>query len=281
MPQVNANGLKLYFTEAGSGTPLVFVHEFAGDYRSWEPQVRYFARRYRCIAYNARGYPPSQTPTDPDLYSQQHARDDLLGLLDGLGLNRAHIVGLSMGSFAALHAALSQPERVLSLVLAGTGYGALAERPFAAEALALAERIEQEGVAGVAGDYTVTPARLPFKRKDPRGWQEFTTQFAHHSTEGSVLTLRGCQARRPGFDQLESQLRAMSVPVLVIAGDEDQASLEPSLFLQRVIPSAALAVLPKSGHTLNLEEPQLFNTLIQGFLTSVELNRWEVSAASG
>src|SRR5450432_463493 len=104
MPFANArDGARLYFEETGSGTPIVFVHEFAGDYRSWEPQVRHFSRRYRCITYNARGYPPSDVPADVERYSQASARDDILCVLDGLGINRAHVVGLSMGGFATLH----------------------------------------------------------------------------------------------------------------------------------------------------------------------------------
>lgn len=278
MPQASTNGVKLYYVEAGSGDPIVFVHEFAGDYRSWEPQVRYFSRRYRCIAYNARGYPPSLVPANPADYSLEHARDDLLGLLDSLALNQAHLVGLSMGSFTALHAALAAPDRVRSLVLAGTGYGALPEghQAFVDGALATADRIEEEGIASVTAEYAVGPFRLPLKRKDPRGWQEFSTALAHHSSEGMAYTLRGCQAKRPGFTELEAELQACRVPMLVVAGDEDGPSLAASLYLKRTVPSAALCLLPKSGHTLNLEEPLLFNTVVQEFLTTVEAKRWEI-----
>ena len=278
MPQANANGIKLYYMEAGSGDAVVFVHEFAGDYRSWEPQVRYFSRRYRCVAFNARGYPPSATPTAIDDYSQQHACDDIAGVMNHLGLERAHIVGLSMGSFAALHFGLAYPNRARSLVLAGTGYGALPEQQaqFASQAEAFAARIEAEGIATVTTDYAVQPYRLPFKRKDPRGWQEFATQLAHHSSEGAVYTLRGVQSTRPPFTDFEPQLKQLSVPVLIIAGDEDSPSLDASLYLKQVMPSAALAVLPKTGHTLNLEEPDRFNTLVQDFFTTVDSKRWEI-----
>ena len=98
-----ADGVKLYYEEAGSGTPILFVHEFAGDYRSWEPQVRYFSRRYRCITYSARGYLPSEVPEGLEHYSQEHWREDVRSMLEGLKLPKAHIVGLSMGAFATLH----------------------------------------------------------------------------------------------------------------------------------------------------------------------------------
>ena len=280
MPQADAQGVKLYFTDTGSGAVVVFVHEFAGDYRSWEPQIRYFSRRYRCIAYNARGYPPSTVPTAVDGYSQDHARDDIGALLQHLDVPKAHIVGLSMGSFAALHFGLKYPDKVSSLVLAGTGYGALDDdhEQFADDACVLAERIEQEGIAMVANDYAQTSARLPFKHKDPRGWRDFVNQLAHHSAEGAALTLRGYQAKRPAFTELEPQLRQSQLPVLIMAGDEDRPSLAGSLYLKHTMPYAALCVLPQSGHTLNLEEPALFNRVIQDFFSTVDSGRWVMQA---
>src|SRR5204862_7903418 len=103
----------LYYEEAGAGTPVVFVHEFAGDYRSWEPQVRYFSRRYRCIAFNARGYPPSEVPEDFGRYSQERSCDDIRDVLDQLKIQKAHIVGLSMGGFATLHFGMAHGKRAL------------------------------------------------------------------------------------------------------------------------------------------------------------------------
>src|SRR5882724_6950562 len=103
MPLASVDGVKLYYEEAGQGLPLVFVHEFAGDYRSWRPQVQFFSRRYRAIAYNARGYPPSDVPEDPKAYSQDRAAEDIRGFLDALGIKKAHVCGLSKGGYATLH----------------------------------------------------------------------------------------------------------------------------------------------------------------------------------
>ena len=116
---VTDDGVTLHAEETGQGEPLLFVHEFAGDHRSWEPQVRFFSAAYRCVTYAARGYPPSDVPTDPAAYSQERAVADAIAVLDGLGIGRAHVVGLSMGGFTALHLALGHPERVLSAVVAG------------------------------------------------------------------------------------------------------------------------------------------------------------------
>ena len=120
MPMLTTDdGVELYYEEAGAGTPIVFAHEFAGDHRSWEPQMRHFSRRYRCIAYNARGYTPSDVPEDVERYSQARARDDIRAALDALEIERAHIVGLSMGAFATLHFGMAYGPRALSLTVAG------------------------------------------------------------------------------------------------------------------------------------------------------------------
>jgi pimeloyl-ACP methyl ester carboxylesterase len=270
------DGVELNVEETGSGFPVLFVHEFAGDHRSWEPQVRAFSRRYRCITYDARGYPPSDVPSEAIAYSQARAAADVVAVLDGLGIDRAHVVGLSMGGFATLHLGLRHPERARSLVVAATGYGAQPERreAFRTESEAIADAFAQEGAAEVAKRYSVGPARVQFQNKDPRGWAEFAAQLGEHSSEGSALTMRGVQAVRPSLYDLTDELRALDVPTLIVTGDEDEGCLEPSLMLKRTIPVSGLAVVPQTGHTLNLEEPELFNALLARFFADVEHGRW-------
>jgi pimeloyl-ACP methyl ester carboxylesterase len=270
------NGVQLAYEECGQGTPLVFVHEFAGEARSWEPQVRFFARRYRTVAYNARGYPPSEVPDDPAAYSQQQAADDIRGLLDALGLAKAHVCGLSMGGYATLHFGLSYPERALSLVVAGCGYGSVAgdREAFQRDAELTAGRFEQEGMAAVADMYSRGPARVQFLDKDPRGWQEFRDLLAAGSARGHALTLRGVQLTRPSVFELGDRLEKLEVPTLIMTGDEDDPCLEPGLYMKRKIPAAGLVVIPKSGHTINLEEPDVFNRTVLDFLTAVDQGRW-------
>lgn len=272
------DGIELYYEEAGEGTPMVFVHEFAGDYRSFEPQMRHFARRYRCIAFNARGYSPSQVPEVVAAYSQDRARDDILAVLDGLSIARAHIVGISMGSLATLHFGLHYPDRALSLVLGGCGYGALAseQEQFRSESASFAQRIEAEGMENVAADYGSGPARVQFENKDPRGFAEFVAMLAEHSSLGSTNTLRGVQMNRPSIYDLEESLAELKVPALIMAGDEDEPCLDASLYLKRTIPSAGLTFLPKTGHALNLEEPNLFNRLVDDFAHQVDAGRWHL-----
>jgi pimeloyl-ACP methyl ester carboxylesterase len=238
--------------------------------------MRRFARRYRCIAYNARGYPPSDVPEAVEAYSQDRARDDILAVLDGLSIERAHIVGISMGSLAALHFGLHYADRALSLVLAGCGYGALqsAREQFRSEARDFAARIEAEGMRSVAPDYGSGPSRVQLENKDPRGFAEFVAMLTEHSSLGSVNTLRGVQMERPSVYDLEESLAVLEVPALIMAGDEDEPCLDASLFLKRAIPSAGLAFLPKTGHALNLEEPDLFNRLVGDFVHQVDAGRW-------
>ena len=191
------DGVKLFYEEEGEGEALVFVHEFAGDYRSWEPQIRFFSRRYRCVVYNARGYPPSDVPEDGTLYSQDRARLDILAVINHCGGDKAHDCGLSMGGFATLHFGLHHPDRALSLVVAGCGYGAEKDKQeqFKEEAEASATFIEQSSSNEFANHYSEGPTRVQFMNKDPRGWAEFRTQLAEHSAKGSVLTMRGVQAQ--------------------------------------------------------------------------------------
>ncbi len=274
MPKADVGGVSLYYEEVGSGRPLVFVHEFAGDCWSWQPQVRFFARRYRTIAFNARGYPPSDVPSDPGAYSQRQAADDIRRVLDHLAIPRAHVVGLSMGGYATLHFGLNHPDRALSLVVAGAGYGSDDRERHRVDTELVARRLEAEGMAAVADFYSRGPTRVQFLEKDPAGWQEFRDRLAAGSAQGHALTLRGVQMLRPSIFDLGEAMAKLEVPTLIMTGDEDEPCLEPALYMKRAIVTSGLVVLPKSGHAINLEEPDLFNRAVLDFLTAVDTGRW-------
>jgi pimeloyl-ACP methyl ester carboxylesterase len=270
------DGVGLHVEEAGAGTPIVFVHEFAGDHRSWEQQLRYFAHSYRAITYSARGYPPSDVPEDPAKYSQERAARDILAVMDGLGIDKAHVVGLSMGGFATLHFGLMFPERALSLTVAGCGYGAekAKNEQFRDEANASAEKLRGEGMKAYAEVYAHGPTRVQFENKDPRGFAEFKEMLGEHSADGSALTQLGVQRERPSLYDLEDRLKAMRTPMLIMTGDEDWPCLLPNIYLKEIVPTAALYVMPNAGHTINLEEPAAFNREVHDFIAKVDAGRW-------
>jgi pimeloyl-ACP methyl ester carboxylesterase len=269
-------GVKLFFEETGNGIPIVFVHEFADDYRSWLPQVRFFSRRYRCITFNARGYPPSDVPEDQDQYSQVIAADDIAAVMRHVGITQAHIVGISMGGFAVLHFGIRHAAMARSLTVAACGYGAAYDQreQYAADSEMLAAEYDKIGAAAMAKMYANGAYRQQFKIKDPSGWAEFRDTLAEHSAKGAALTMRGVQKRRPSLYDLENELQKVKTPTLIISGDEDDWCLEPSLYLKRTIPASGLWIVPKTGHTINLEEPTAFNMQLSEFFVMVESKRW-------
>ena len=279
MPHASTDdGAKLYFEETGTGTPIVFVHEFAGDLRSWEPQLRHFGQRYRAIAYNARGYPPSDVPESVSAYSQNRAADDIAAILDHLGLAKAHIVALSMGGFATLHFGFRHAHRALSLTVAGCGYGAdpAVRDSFREEGANTVAFIRDHGMQAFADRYAYGPTRVQFQNKDPRGFAEFARQLAEHSALGSMNTQLGVQRERPSLYHLTDQMNALTTPTLILTGDEDWPCLAPGILMKQNIPTAALAVMPNCGHGINLEDPDQFNHIVGTFLTQVDANRWPI-----
>jgi pimeloyl-ACP methyl ester carboxylesterase len=279
MPYLTArDGVRLYYEEAGSGTPVVFVHEYAGDYRTWEPQMRHFSRLHRCVTFSQRGYPPSDVPGDPARYGQTIARDDVLALMDALAIEKAHVVGHSMGAYTALHVGLAAPARCLSVVAAGCGWGSLPDPKRREEMKALAvetgRMFAEEGIAKAAATYADAPMRQAFKNKDPRGYAEFARMLSEHSSEGHALTMFNLQLKRPTLWEMEADLRSFSPPLLVIVGDEDEPCLEGSLFLKRIVPTAALLVMPRTGHNVPTEEPAAFNAALAELFAASEAGRW-------
>ncbi len=276
MPHVDSAGVRLYYEEAGAGHPVVFVHEFCADLRFWEGQVRALSREYRCVAYNARGYPPSDVPVEVADYDWTRHVDDLRAVLDALEIERAHLVGLSMGAYTALQFALREPQRVSALAFCSGGAGSLpagaARDP--AEFIAAAERLLADGMPASARALALGPTRIQLREKDRRGWEQSIAWLAEHSAEGSSRTMRGFQARRPSLYDAHDALRAMTVPTLLVVGDEDDPIIELNVFLKRTIPRCGLWMVPRTGHAVNLEEPGAYNQALREFFGSVERGGW-------
>lgn len=275
MPYVQSDGARLYYETAGSGTPIVFAHEFSGDLWSWEKQIQHFSRRYYCVAFNARGYPPSDVPTTPALYSHRQAVDDVAAVMRHLNLEKAHIVGCSMGSRTTLDFGLRYPQMAMSLTMIGIGSGGdPRQADFKEKAEARAKLYEEAGLAEVLKGLCEAPNRILLKRKNPRAFAEFGQRFMKHSAQGNALVTRQVMAQRPSLFSMEKELSAMTVPGLVVVGDEDGGAVEAGLFLKEASRAIRLAVAPATGHLVNLEEPDLLHRLIEDFFALVESKAW-------
>jgi len=238
--------------------------------------MRFFSGRYRAITFSARGYLPSDVPDSPQAYSQDLQVEDLKGLLDALRIDQAHICGLSMGSYTTLLFGSKYPDRARSLTIAGSGYGSGKNRQeFHQRVAEIADQMLQGGMKAVSEGYTQGAARVQLQNKNPRAWEEFRRQFEEHSAKGSAFTFLGVQRQRPSITDLGDQLQKMTPPVLIILGDEDELGIEGSFFMKRNIPRAGLEVFPRSGHVVNLEEPERFNRSVLDFITAVDAGRWE------
>jgi pimeloyl-ACP methyl ester carboxylesterase len=272
--QAEINGVSLFYEDTGHGYPIIFSHEFAGDHRSWEPQVRFFSRTYRCITLNHRGYPPSSVPKDPAAYSQDNMIEDLAGLAHHLGIDQALWIGYSMGAQGVLMLSMRYPALCRATVVVGCGSGSVDHAAFAANAEDNARLLLERGAAHLVENTGSAATRAAYRQKDPRGWAEFCSQLGEHSALGSALTYLGVQRLRPTVMQLGSELRQLRVPTLLVIGDQDEACVDANIFIRRQCSTAGLVVFPRTGHTVNLEEPDLFNDIVVRFLNSVEHNRW-------
>ncbi|MGB7617640.1 MAG: alpha/beta hydrolase [Pseudolabrys sp.] len=279
MPHITArDGTRLYYEEAGSGSPVIFVHEYAGDHRSWEMQMRFFSRAHRCITYSQRGYPPSDVPSDGAKYSQDIARDDVVAVMDSLKVDKAHVVGHSMGAYTALHVGIHAPARCISVVAAGCGWGSTPDVKKREEMKVLAAEVgkmfAEEGIASAAAKYADAPMRQAQKNKDPRGYAEFARMLSEHSAEGHAQTMFNLQLKRPTLWEMETALKKLSVPLLIIVGDEDEPCIDGSVFLKRTAPTAGLLVIPRTGHNVPTEEPAAFNAALADLFAAAEAGRW-------
>jgi pimeloyl-ACP methyl ester carboxylesterase len=274
MPTARLNGADIYYEEHGEGFPLVFCHEFAGDCRSWDPQVDYFARRYRVITWNYRGYPPSAVPGDLSAYSNDQLIADLKSLLDHLGVRQAHVAGLSMGGNLAMNFAFTHPGYCRSAVIASAGTGTTGRQRFEEDVQRLVAALRRDGWPVVAQEYAMRASRMQLLRKNPQGWERFKLQLSQHSAEGSAFTQLGVQLARKTVFELQERIHTIACPALIVVGDEDEACIEPGLFMKREIPSAGLVMLPQAGHMVNLEEPAVFNAALAEFFAQVEHGKW-------
>lgn len=281
MPFATVNGVELFYEAVGEGQPLIFCHEFASDMRAWHQQIHWFSRNFRCISYNFRGYPPSSVPSEPAAYAHDELVTDLRGLLEHLGIDRANVVGVATGGGVALNFAIRHPELVQSLVVVGAGAGSVDREAWVAAARTLSADIARDGMDALVDNIERAPQRQALRLKDPMSWAEFIRNMRELSPLGcSLIMAEALIGRKPLFD-LEAEIAALPMPVLVAVGDRDIRGFDTSIFVSRTAPHGALCVFPFSGHLLPVEEPALFNAVVGDFLAAVTCGRWRGWRAGG
>jgi pimeloyl-ACP methyl ester carboxylesterase len=272
MPKAKtADGFSHYYEVHGAGPPIVLVHELGGTHASFHFQVDAWSPRFTCITFNARGYPPSDVPPERSSYSQDIAASDIGAVMDAAGLADAHLVGVSMGAASVLQFALRHPSRARSIAPCSIGSGS-DEPPGAYQTTmeAQADFAEKAGGKALAEHMLQSPSRIRLKDKNPAEYRKFIDQLAGVSPLGIANTMRGVQARRPPIYAHKERVAALSVPTLIVVGDEDAPCIKPSHFLRDTIPRARLEIISKCGHLVNIEEPAIFNPTVLGFIEACE-----------
>jgi len=274
MPIANLNDVDIYYEDDGIGTPVIFLHEYCADLRSWDEVAGALSHGFRCIRPNFRGYPPSTTSSDSANYSSDLLVGDLEALLLYLNIKRAHIVGVATGGGIALNLAIRRPDLVDSLVLIGLGAGSNDREQWLTGAGALAKAIAEEGIPALVKNMLAAPQRQALKLKNPIAWEKFIQGLGGLSQVGMSLTMTNVlMARRP-LQDLVAEICEITVPTLVVLGDQDAPAFESCLFLRRSIKNSALYVLPLTGHMVPVEEPAQLSAALDHFLTAIDKGRW-------
>ena len=260
---VSAGALPTAYDDVGTGQPVVFLHGFPLDRRMWAPQTEALAAQARCIAPDLRGFgeTPLATPLAPPLSMEQYA-DDVAALLDALAVERATVVGLSMGGYVAFALWRRHPERVRALVLADTRAGADTDE-VRDRRRALAELARARGSQAVADLQIEGLVGKSTRRDRPEVVRHLHEMLASASVDAIVGALTAMMTRPDSRDLLPT----ISVPTLVVVGDED--ALTPpkeARAMQEAIRGSRLAVIPAAGHVSNFESPDEFNAQLRAFL---------------
>lgn len=259
--ETTLNGAQIHYERAGAGFPVVFLHAGVADSRMWEPQVSGFAKHFDVVRPDKRGFGSSELP--PMSWSPV---EDLLALINGLGLKPAHLVGCSMGGALAIDFALDHPDRISKLVLVGSALGGFTFRPEHAQVFA------EAAAARRAGDMVALNEAMLYLFLDgpnrPRGYVAEPLRTLFLDMNG--IAVRADQASAPTKDldpPAIGRLHEITAPTLVVVGDKDAPTvLEAAALLTDSIPNAQKAVIHDAAHLPNLEHPEEFNRLVLDFL---------------
>jgi pimeloyl-ACP methyl ester carboxylesterase len=266
VPLAHLNGNDLFYNAHGQGRPLVLVHGFGVTSRFWDETVRALDGRYRLIVYDARGHGQSGVPEDLAAYDESVFVDDLRALLDHLQIERAAVCGMSMGGNITLRFGIAYPKRLNGLIVGAPGTGSDDARAWRRRSEILGRVLRERGLDSFAEAVLTSPPVARFVAQGPEARAWLREQLTSHSAEGLIRTVLGEQATRPVIYDLEDQIRAFTVPLLVIVGEHDEASIKASRFVAEHAPNAELAIMPGAGHLTNLEQPAAFAALVDAFL---------------
>ncbi|MCG8360275.1 MAG: alpha/beta hydrolase [Kiloniellales bacterium] len=273
MPLIAADdAVRLFCSDEGEGVPILFAHEFGGDWRSWDLQAGAFAKRFRCIRYCARGFLPSDVPAEVARYGQERATADLAGLVETLGLGRFHLVGCSMGSYTSLMYALSNAEHLASLTLVGCSTGARSDDErldYRRDLQRQLDLLEAEGGEGAVAWLEADSAYRRLAEKVPTAWQAYKERLRHQSVAGARRTLSSLHWHRRSLWTLERALGGLAVPTLLIQGEEDHPLVRATgAYLAATLPVAKTITVPATGHLVQIEEPGLFEAELSAHIAA-------------
>lgn len=253
MPVASLNGINIYYEDHGSGFPLVMTHGYSSSSRAWAGQIPEVTQRYRLITWDMRGHGQTDSPEEQEAYNEANTVEDLYQLLKLLGVERAVIGGLSLGGYMSLAFHLAHPEMVQALLLCDTGPGYRNDQARATwneTAFRTASRYEERGLDALGRSAEVQAARS-----------------THRSAAGLAKAARGMLAQ---FDaRVINSLEQIAVPTLLIVGANDQAYLNPIDYMEKKIPGARKVVVADAGHSVNIDQPEIFNQVVLEFLDGV------------
>jgi 2-succinyl-6-hydroxy-2,4-cyclohexadiene-1-carboxylate synthase len=246
----------------GSGSPLLLLHGFTGSGRSWDHVRPALAEQARLVIVDLMGHGESPSPDDVERYTFERCVHDLLAVLDELAIERADVLGYSMGGRVALHLAVQAPERLGMLVLESASPGiedpeARLQRVQADEALA--ERIEAFGIEAFVTEWERQPLLAV---ADPVAAAEQHTQRLQNNPRGLANSLRGMGAGRQ--QPMWERLPTLRMPVRLLVGARDSRYVATAERMQALLPHAELTVCPAAGHTVHVDQPDAFIAWTRG-----------------
>lgn len=266
MKVARVNGIALSYTVDGQGPPLVLIHGLACGKRMWLRQVRALREAFTVITYDQRGHGLSTAPDGHEHYSGPHLTQDLLGLLDHLEVDRAHLLGFSLGGGPAIAAAVSCPERVAGLVLAGVGSGADNVTLIPSTVRRWVDLASRGGMGALADEMLRSEFFKTYAQRSARDRCHMRALIMATPLHGLVFTLSEVLAKRRSVFRMDATLKRIRARTLVLRGERDNVCRASSKVLAAAIPGASYLRMPDVGHTAPLEAPQQFNAAVRAFL---------------